>query len=229
MNSVLEKDTTFADLLEQLGGISPKRIRMYPPPGTATERDVVRLNDRGKGLYELVDGVLVEKIMEYRESSIALEIGRQLGNFAKQRRSGVVAGADGMLKLAADLVRIPDVSFVPWDQFPHRKIPREPIPKLSPKLAVEVLSEGNTEGEMARKCREYFAAGAELVWLVDPASRTVRVYTNPEQWTVVTEDRQLDGGKVLPGFILNLSELFADLAPSPPRRRRRMNRTKGRS
>jgi Uma2 family endonuclease len=220
------KDFTFADLLDQLGDISPRRIRLYPPPGAATERDVIELHDRGKGLYELVDGVLVEKIMGYPESFIALEIGSQMRNFAKQHQLGVVAGADGMLKLAAGLVRIPDVSFVPWDQFPKRKIPAKPIPRLSPKLAVEVLSEGNTEKEMARKCREYFAAGAELVWLVDPGSRTVRVYTSPEDYTALTEDQQLDGGTVLPGFTLNLRELFGDLEPLRPRRGARPKRRK---
>ena len=32
---------TLADLLEELGGISPSRVRMRPPPGTATEQDVL--------------------------------------------------------------------------------------------------------------------------------------------------------------------------------------------
>jgi Uma2 family endonuclease len=222
MSTVQEKDGTFADLLDQLGGISPRRIRMYPSPGTATEQDVIELHDHGKGLYELVDGVLVAKILGYPESVIAIKLAGRLDAFASQYDLGVVAGADGMMKLAAGLVRIPDVSFVPWDQFPKRKIPSKPIPRLSPKLAVEVLSEGNTEKEMARKCQEYFTAGAELVWLVDPASRTVRIYTSPAAYTVIREDQQLDGGKVLPGFTLNLRELFGALAR--PRRGARPKR-----
>ena len=79
-------------------------------------------------------------------------------------------------------------------------------------VTVEVLSEGNTEKEMARKCQEYFTAGAGLVWLVDPARRTVRVYTSPADYTVLRDDHQLDGGTVLPGFTLKLRELFGDLA-----------------
>jgi len=46
---------------------------------------------------------------------------------------------------------------------------------------------------------------------VDPDSRTVAVYTAPEQFSVLEESATLDGGEVLPGFSLPLRELFAEL------------------
>ena len=39
--------------LGALGDIDPARVRVKPLPGTATERDLVRINDRGEKLYEL--------------------------------------------------------------------------------------------------------------------------------------------------------------------------------
>ena len=69
------------------------------------------------------------------------------------------------LKLMPRLVRIPDVSFISWDQLPAHEYPNDPIPELHPDIAVEVLSEGNTEEEMRRKVKEYFFAGTRLVWL----------------------------------------------------------------
>ena len=87
---------------------------------------------------------------------------------------GVCVGADGMMRIAPGLVRIPDVSFIAWDKLPGRESPKEPIPDLAPDLAVEVLSEGNTKAEMARKVREYFEAGVILVWLIDPKKRTAQ-------------------------------------------------------
>ncbi len=54
---------TVADVLERLGGSPPQRIRLKPPPGTATERDVIAIHDRENRLCELVDGILVEKVM----------------------------------------------------------------------------------------------------------------------------------------------------------------------
>ncbi len=199
---------TVADLLEQLGDIPPYRIRMHPMPGTATEQDVIHVHDRTGRLYELIDGILVEKTMAFYESCLASVLIQLLRNFLDQHALGVVTAPDGMMRLAPGLVRIPDVAFISWDQFPNRLIPREPIPSVFPDLAVEVLSEGNTATEMARKCQDYFDAGSRLVWLVDPPSRTVEVYTAPGQSTVLNESQSVDGGHALPGFTLSIREWF---------------------
>jgi Uma2 family endonuclease len=159
----------------------------------------------------LVDGVLVEKAVGFRESFLAIALSAILWSFVKPRRLGVVTGEAGMVRLASGLVRIPDVAFVSWERLPGRRIPSEPIPGLAPDLAVEVLSPENTPGEMARKRQEYFAAGVQLGWIVDPVARMVAVYTAPEQCSVWQEDQILPGDPVLPGFTLPLRELFAEL------------------
>jgi Uma2 family endonuclease len=64
---------------------------------------------------------------------------------------------------------------------------------------------------MRRKRREYFAAGVEQVWIVDPNSRTVAVYTDAEEFRLYTEGESIDGGEILPGFVLRLSDVFAKL------------------
>jgi Uma2 family endonuclease len=203
---------TLADLLEQLGGIAPERVRFHPAPGTATEEDVLAIrNSPERRLCELVDGVLVEKAMGLRESFLAVALAAILLNFVRPRRLGIVTGADGMMRLVSGLVRIPDVAFISWDRLPNRRVPSEPIPNVAPDLAVEVLSAGNTPGEMARKRQDYFAAGVHLVWQVDPRTRTVEVVTAHDQSTIRHETHILDGGTVLPGFTVPLQELFAEL------------------
>lgn len=206
----LPREASLADLLKRLGGISSRRIRLNPAPGKATERDLIRIHDSEDRLYELVDGTLVEKAMGFPSSYVASRLSRRLGTFAEDEHDlGIVAGADGTVRLLPRLVRIPDVSFVSWDRIPNRECPPEAIPDLVPNLAVEVLSEGNTSREMERKLKEYFLAGVELVWIVDPDSRTVDVYTALDERVRLTEGQTLDGGKVLPGFALPLRELFA--------------------
>ena len=106
------QELTLADVLQQLGGISPRRIRFRPAPGTATEEDVIKIRDRERRLFELVDGVLVEKVMGFWESVLAIELARLLGNFVKRRKLGTLAGEAGMLRLSPGLVRIPDLSFI---------------------------------------------------------------------------------------------------------------------
>ena len=199
---------TVSDLLHQLGDIPPERVRLQPPPGTATEADVIAVYSREERLCELVDGVLVEKTLGYYESYIAATLIRLLGNFVVAHDLGIVAGADGMLRLAPGLVRISDVSFVSWEKLPGRRLPRQAVPDLVPDLAVEVLSEGNMPREMARKLDEYFSLGVRLVWLVNPMTESTEAYTSRHQSTRLDKSATLEGGVILPGFTLPLSALF---------------------
>jgi Uma2 family endonuclease len=213
---------TIADVLDHLGGIDPRRIRLSPPPGKATEKDLLRFLSRKERLCELVDGILVEKMTGLMKSAIAADVGAHLGKFVDDNDLGMVAGAAGPLRLMTNLVRLPDVSSISWDQWPLHEYPTEPIPSLYPDLAVEVLSEGNTAEEKERKLKDYFLAGTRLIWFVDPESRTVQVYTSPEDSITLTERDTLDGGDVLPGFQLPLKELFARV----PRKKRGGNGTR---
>jgi len=209
-------DWTLADMLEHLGAIPPNRIRMYPFPGTATEKDVLEAERRFGRICELVDGVLVEKTMGYYESRVAVAVSFFLELHLRDKNLGIVLGADGTLKILPDQVRIPDVCFISWERFPNRQLPPEPIPAVAPDLAVEVLSEGNTEGEMERKLRDYFAAGVRLVWYIDPKTRSARVYTAPDHCERVDENGILPGGEVLPGFELPMKDLFAHVEGRHP-------------
>ena len=171
---------TIADVLARLPEVPASRIRIRPTPGSATEQDVIEVHDREGRLCELVDGVLVEKVMGYYESRIAAVLIFLLERHLQSHPLGIVAGADGMMRLAPGLVRIPDVSFVDWNRLPARRVPRDPIPDLVPDLAIEVLSEGNSPEEMSRKAREYFSTGVRLVWMFQPDSRSVEVHTSLE-------------------------------------------------
>lgn len=209
-------DDTLEDVLERLGGISPRRVLLDPPPGSATVKDVIRHRDGPRRrLVELVDGTLVEKPMGYAESLVASKLVRLVGTFAEDvHKLGVVTGPDGTIKVLQKLVRIPDIAFVAWDRFPNRQVPQAKVPEVVPNLAVEVLSEGNTVLEMERKLKEYFLVGVDLVWFVDPDTRTVRVFTSPDDVTTLTAKDTLTGGAVLPGFAVPVADLFASLPPA---------------
>jgi Uma2 family endonuclease len=207
----VDTPTTLQDLIERLGNIPLCRVLMDPPPGLATEADLLEAERRYDRLYELVDGTLVEKAVGYHESLLACALGEILRRFVIPRNLGVVAGADGMVRLFPGLVRGPDVAFASWDRFPGRKIPEEPIPSLAPDLAIEVLSKSNTGPEMKRKRGEYIEAGVLVVWEIDCKRRKVSVYTPDGAVTVLKASQKLNGGDILPGFSLKVNELFAEL------------------
>ncbi len=208
---LISSAATVADLIDRLGGIPPERIRLKPPPGQATVADVIEIERRENRICELVEGVLVEKAIGFREGLVSGRLLIWLSQFVDPRNLGLVNGADGMMQIFPGLVRIPDVAFASWSRFPDGRVPEEPVPHVVPDLAVEVLSRGNTRREMDRKVGEYFVAGVRFVWLVDPTKRVVLVYTSAKDCRTLAESDALDGGDVLPGFTLPLGELFGEL------------------
>jgi Uma2 family endonuclease len=199
--------------LRALGDVPLSRVVMDPWPGTATEQDLLVFVERDKRLVELIDGTLVEKPMGWIESMIAIRLAAALLNFVTPRKLGYVSGEAGTLRMAGGRIRLPDVAFVSIDDLPDRKLPREPIPKIPPTLAVEVLSESNTKAEIQQKLKEYFESKTRLAWVIDPESRTVAVYEGPTEGPARTlkESETLDGGAVLPGFTIAIAELFAPI------------------
>jgi Uma2 family endonuclease len=207
---------TLADALRSLrdlGDLPPDRVLNDPPPGKATERDLLAIGKSDGPIYELVDGTLVAKPMGFKESLLAGELFLFLKLFLQENPIGEAAPGDGHVRLFPKLVRAPDVSFVSWERLDASNVETEAFPDLAPDLAIEVLSPSNTKAEMDRKLGEYFTHGVRLVWMIDPRKKRVAVHTAPEDPVILTEEDTLDGGRVLPGFTLPLKTLFA------PRRR----------
>jgi len=202
------KVLTLADLLDLFGPIPAHRIGRSAPPGAATEDDVVEAAERQDRRYELVQGVLVEKTMGLYESYLAGLLIEALNGFVRKRRLGIVTAPDGMLKLAPGLIRIPDVSYISRSRLAGRRVKGVAMPELAPDLAIEILSEGNTEREMNQKLDDYFGAGVGLVWYFDPDAGTVSVYSSRQALTELREGDTLDGGEVLPGFTFPLAGFF---------------------
>jgi Uma2 family endonuclease len=201
---------TFADVWERLGKVPANRILMHPPPGTATEADVVAVRESAsRAICELIDGVLVEKTMGAKESLLAIVLSGFLFVYLRKDDLGILLGADGQLRLWPGRVRVPDLCFISWERLPNQELPDEAVPELAPDLVVEVLSAGNTKKEMLHKRRDYFQSGVREVWEIQPKTQTGEIYTSPTKCHRIGKDGTLDGGAILPGFTLTLKELFA--------------------
>ncbi len=212
------------ELLEAFGGIDARRIRMKPLPGTATEADVVRHNERLAPPCELINGTMVEKDMGFGEGLLGGDLFYVIKRFALEHGLGEVGPGDTMMKLMPGLVRLPDVCFISKARLPGGRRPAARLPELVPDLVVEVLSKGNTRGEMFQKRKDYFLAGVLLVWEVDARRREIDVYTDPKTCATLTEADTLTGGAVLPGFSVPVMTVFAEVPraePKPPRKRKK--------
>lgn len=212
------KFPTIADVQERLGHVPESRILSFPAPGTATIQDLLDGSITGDRLYELVDGILVEKGMGFREGFLGLRIGHLIQAYLDANNVGLAAGSDGMIRFKLDLVRMPDVSFIRWDSVDDPDLIENPVGaflEVPPDLAVEVLSPSNTRREMEIKLEEYAKAGVKLVWYVDPGRKEVDVYPkgNPRRKKTLGVNDTLDGGDVLPDFAVEVAKLFESRAP----------------
>ena len=214
------KYATVADVQERVGHVPESRILAFPAPGTATERDLFDSAITNGHACELVDGILVEKAMGWRESYLGGLILTLINQYVMENNLGVVAGSDGMVRFKLNLVRMPDVSFIRWDSVEDPdeiENPKGACLEVPPDLAIEVFSPGNTVREMKKKLKEYARAGVKLVWYVDPERREVDVYPkgNSRRKKTLTVADTLDGGVVLVGFTLPVAKIFAKRAPTP--------------
>ena len=196
---------TLEDLLNDLGGILPSRIRLSPSIGAANEDSLLAPEGR---FCELVDGVLVEKGMGYFESRLASILFAMIETWLAQNDIGYAMADGALTRLQHGLVRIPDACFIRWDRVGSQEVPQDAICGIVPNLAIEVVSRTNTRAEIDRKRNEYFEAGVDLVWIAYPTTMTVEVWTTARDCHIIGIDETLDGGTVLPGFTVSIREWF---------------------
>ena len=198
-----------AGLLRGLGDISPDRVRADPPPGTATEADLVRL-DGQKPKCELIDGTLVERAAGCPESYLSAVITGEIGIYLKANPVAFQGGAGYLVRVRPQQVRVSDGVVVLWKAGEPRRVKRCVIAADVPAMIIEVFSPSNTKAEIARKLAEFFAAGTQVAWVVDSATGTADIYTSATDKVAVPRDGVLTAEAVLPGFALPLAVVFEE-------------------
>jgi len=145
---------------------------------------------------------------------LASILDQELGTYARKNRLGLVM-TETLFRLHPDgPARRPDLAFVSYERWPYPSglTSDPPAFDVVPNLAIEVNSPTNTMEEVLDKVLDYFFHGVQLVWIVLPKQRLVYVYESPEDVRILSVQRGLEGGRILPGFHLPLAELFAAAA-----------------
>ncbi|MBI3980073.1 MAG: Uma2 family endonuclease [Chloroflexi bacterium] len=159
---------------------------------------------------ELVKGVVVRMTPAgHAHGRFAARFASLLDSFVRERRLGYVYAAETgfMLSRNPDTVRAPDAAFVTGERAAAQ--PREEgFFEGAPDLAVEVVSPSDSYLDVEAKVQEYLDAGARLVWVLNPRTKTLMAYRPDGSVRRYTIDDTLDGENVLPGFAVPLKDIF---------------------
>jgi Uma2 family endonuclease len=165
---------------------------------------------RGRFRYELVKGELITMSPAGSEhGAVIMNLAVPLGQHIKANNLGIIFGAETGFKIAdnPDTVLAPDVAFISREHIPESGIPKKYWPG-APDLAVEVLSPGDIAREVEKKVGQWLAAGARLIWTINPGRKIVTVHRASKDASTLSEMDELDGEDVVPGFHCRVSEIF---------------------
>jgi Uma2 family endonuclease len=107
-----------------------------------------------------------------------------------------------------DTVRGADAIFISHERYAQKQ--SSSYLDVAPELVVEILSPNDAWSKVMQKLREYFAIGVRLIWVADPATRTVFAYRSITDVREFTAQDELPGDDVLPGFVVPVAQLFED-------------------
>jgi Uma2 family endonuclease len=161
----------------------------------------------GRPYYELHDGDVIEMPHpSNHHQRIIIQLIRLLSSFLDAQSLGEVLHEREVVIPERDSYYVVDLGVYTFTRFPAGDAN---LNKLSPDIAVEVYSPLNTYEELTGKAFDYISAGSRLVWVIYPGRKHIYVHYPNQQIVRVLADGVLDGGEVLPGFTLNMSEFWA--------------------
>ena len=170
---------------------------------------------REEGKAELIGGRIVRYMASGDlPSTVAFDIAVSLRRYEKSLGRGK-AYADG-IGYAVPVLPSGRESFSPDASYYAGPRPANPMRFIEgpPTFAVKVRSENDygrpAEAEMAAKREDYFAAGTQVVWDVDPVAGTVVAYRAADPRTPVVYRRgdTADAEPAVPGWRIPVGEIF---------------------
>lgn len=186
------------------------------PGRLLTLAEFAQLPDKPGWKQELTRGkvVLMPTIKDPRHDWIISRLDRALGTYVEQHGLGMVTleqvGYNVTLQGEEETGWAPDLAFV---RVEHAEIVLDAIDRqiyvpLAPDLIVEVASPSQSRADMAERIQHWLAAGTRLAWVIWRPSQTVDIWQPDEPLRTLTARDTLDGLDVVPGFLMQVTDLF---------------------
>jgi len=139
-----------------------------------------------------------------------LDIEGQLWLWNRQTKLGKAFNSSSGFHLPNGANRSPDASWVRqerWNALTREQ--QKGFAPLCPDFVLELRSESDNMAPLQAKMREYMENGARLGWLIDRKNKKVEIYRQGQEVKVLDNPSTLSGEDVLPGFVLDLTEVWS--------------------
>jgi Uma2 family endonuclease len=162
--------------------------------------------------YELVDGEAVPKYKNEQMSpkffhgSTTGALFILLSTWAQDQGRVVVEWGIKLTKNQTSWIPVPDLTYVSYHRLAADWLEDEACPVI-PELVIEIISPGQTFGDMIDKATYYLQAGILLVWIVDTISQTITVFT-VSSLPVTFRENQMISHEILPGLEITPHTIF---------------------
>lgn len=156
---------------------------------------------------ELVDGQALPKMSpKYFHSALQGALLILFQNWCQGRGRILSEWAIVLTRRGRDWVPVPDLTYVSFERLPAEWIKDEPCPTL-PELAIEIISPGQSFGELAEKATDYLAAGVTRVWVIDSQARNITIFY-PDAPPQTERGAAFLSDPLLPGLELTPQQIF---------------------
>lgn len=169
--------------------------------------------------YEFVNGEAVPKYKDnqmspkFFHSSTTGALFLLLSAWTQAKGRVVIEWAIKLTRNQQDWIPVPDLTYISYNRLPADWLLDEACP-VAPELVIEIISPGQTFGEIAEKATDYLKAGVYRVWVVDTKARTVTVFA-PSSLPITYRSHQIITDDLLPQLEITPHAIFQRAGLNP--------------
>jgi Uma2 family endonuclease len=136
------------------------------------------------------------------------KLGGQMYVWNEQTQLGEAFDSSGGFVLPNGAQRSPDVAWVEKSRIEALNPDPNKFLPLAPDFLIELRSASDSLSKLQEKMQEYRANGVRLGWLIDPQHQQIEIYRIDREIEILQSPTQLSGEAVLPGFVLDLTNIW---------------------
>jgi Uma2 family endonuclease len=161
-------------------------------------------------IEQTADGEVVIMAPAYSDTGLKnSELSGQLYVWNKQACLGYVFDSSTGFTFPNGAKRSPDTSWIEksrWDALTAKQ--KKDFAPICPDFVAELRSESDRLTTLQKKMHEYATNGVRLGWLIDPRLKRAEIYRPGRDVEALDNPTSLSGEDVLPGFTLDLTEIW---------------------